>query len=373
MNRKVQPQQESSSDRKRVERKLLFFSVLMSVVVSAGAVGSDVEAPFASRIECHSKLLSAPMVGVSDVVRLTSIGAWNPSLSADGARIVFESDREEGYNLYIMNADGTDIYQLTNDVLKDQRCSLSPDGRRVAFVRGVNEHAEIHAINADGTGHARLTRNETPDECPVWSPDGSRIAFLSVVNGTCTVCTMNPDGTNVLALMEGRSYETPTWSPEGDRIAAASTFDGEPCVCIVGADGSGLTRLTQDGIAIGSRCPVWSPDGKRIAFHSLRSGASRLCVIDTDGSSPIVLSDRCDTSPHISWSPDGRFIAYESRGDLCAADSRGAGACSLTRNDGYDHSSVWFSDGERIAFVSDRDGKPEIYVMRVRTQEKGRQ
>src|SRR5207302_1533495 len=72
--------------------------------------------------------------------------------------------------------------------------AVSPDGLRVAFVGGLDAEREIFVMNADGTKVVQLTHNAVPDGSPTWSPDGSKIAFFQEVGHSGDIFVMNADG-----------------------------------------------------------------------------------------------------------------------------------------------------------------------------------
>src|SRR3990172_1866268 len=94
-------------------------------------------------------------------------------------KIVFEKDLVVGgdFNaeIFVMDADGGNPVNLTNNPAHDGAPKWSPDGRRIAFVR----EADIYVMDADGTNVIRLTNDSYWDFAPAWSPDGSQIAFGS--------------------------------------------------------------------------------------------------------------------------------------------------------------------------------------------------
>ena len=104
----------------------------------------------------------------------------NPSWSPDGSQIAFDSDRDGNWEIYVMDADGSNPTNLTNNAADDQRPAWSPDGSKIAFHSNRDGNLdEIYVMDADGSNPIRLTNNTDNDHCPSWSPDGSKIAFRS--------------------------------------------------------------------------------------------------------------------------------------------------------------------------------------------------
>jgi TolB protein len=95
----------------------------------------------------------------------------------------------------------------------------SPDGTRIAFRKMLDTNSEVFVANADGSGITNLTDNPAFEGWPAWSPDGRRIAFAGNRNGVYQIFVMNADGTDVrlVANTEGRAT-APKWSPDGKSI-----------------------------------------------------------------------------------------------------------------------------------------------------------
>ena len=230
----------------------------------------------------------------------------SPSWSPDGNRIAFVSDRDGHVHpirgrptsdIYVMDADGGNQHNLTNDPLHDWSPSWSPEGKHIVFSsdrdndRGHN--IEIYVMNADGTNQRRLTNNLTEDEDPSWSPDGERIAFSARREGhvvhnldiTYEIYVMDVDGQNEQRLTDNRNNDwQPVWSSDGNRIAFEADRKGDFVnwdIYVMDADGGNQQKLTNHRGWDSS--PSWSPDGKRIAFNSERDGNYEIYVMDADG------------------------------------------------------------------------------------------
>jgi hypothetical protein len=127
---------------------------------------------------------------------------WSP----DGSRLAVNG-------IQTMPLVGTSSTTLTHDP-SDSAPSWSPDGSTIAFNRLLGEGWEIYVVNANGTGLTRLTTNSTSDMEPAWSPDGSKIAFVSGEDGDTEIFAMNADGTGRMQITHNAEQDvSPDWQP----------------------------------------------------------------------------------------------------------------------------------------------------------------
>ena len=222
----------------------------------------------------------------SNVVQLTNNDGINshPAWSPDGEQIVFNSDRRGDHEIFVMNADGTGSRQLTTNLSDDFNPSWSPDGEQIVFTNELAGKYEIYTMAADGTGVGKETRNNNFDYVPDWSPDGEYIAFASDRDGNYDIFVMDADGSNVRQLTTDNSWDSfPAWSPDREQIAFHSDRTGNFEIFVMGADGSNVRQLTtSDGFD--ALHPAWSPDGKQIAFTKQNDSYAEIFVMDADGS-----------------------------------------------------------------------------------------
>ena len=83
---------------------------------------------------------------------------------------------------------------------KEDQPSWSPDGTKITFYTYLDGNAEIYVMDADGSNLTRLTNAPTADWFPSWSPDGQKIAFVSKRSGSTAIYVMNADGSNQTRL-----------------------------------------------------------------------------------------------------------------------------------------------------------------------------
>jgi Tol biopolymer transport system component len=226
--------------------------------------------------ECNARIYVMNADG-SDVAALTVGCDHEPAWSPDGRQIVYSNGgggMAGPYHLYRVRADGSATVQLTDGAFVDRSPAWSPDGRRIAFARSpVDEvDADVFVINADGSGLTNLTNDPARDQgSPTWSPDGTRIAFVQTPQGAGSgdLSVMDADGTGMRSL--GVDGLDPAWSPSGDRIALTGGCCAVgPWIYLIAPDGSGAIGIANPQGLDGSE-PAWSPDGTTLAFV-LRAG-----------------------------------------------------------------------------------------------------
>jgi dipeptidyl aminopeptidase/acylaminoacyl peptidase len=257
-------------------------------------------------------------------------------------RIVFVSERDGNEEIYVMNADGSNQMNLTNNPARDWHPVWSPDGTRIAFVSNRDGNEEIYIINADGTGLANLTNSPTPDNGPTWAPDGTRIAWASE-RGSWEIFAMNPDGSNIRQITSDGMIKTdPAWSPDGNLIAYWARVGGQTEIYTVNVNSGQASRLTQNGADDG--WPKWSSDGL-IMYDTRRDGNWEIYVMNADGSNQINLTRNGATDGRPSWSDWEWRIVFGSDRDgnleIYSMIVDGTGLRRLTNNSAADHSPDW--------------------------------
>ena len=305
-------------------------SVMYLSLVSAGWVqAADTRIAFMSTRSGNGEIYLMNPDG-KRVRRLTrhpkydSVPAWSPA----GQKITFMSFRDlhkpRGIifgEIYLMNADGTNLINLTQSPERaDFISSWSPDGKQIAFTSDESFKRNIWVMDADGGNPRNLTNHHAIDRSPDWSPDGQQIAFQSDrnrawefennVQGNWEIYVMNTNGANPINLTNHLAWDSgPAWSPDGRQIAFTSDRDGNREIYVMNTDGTNLINLTNHPARDSG--PDWSPDGLRIAFSSNRDGDWEkkpndnweVYVMNADGANPINLTQHpaWDSSP--SWEP----------------------------------------------------------------------
>ena len=250
-----------------------------------------------------------------------------PSWSPDGARIAFTSDRDSAYNLFVMDADGGNVRQLTHEA--PPRVVYFPnwsgDGKRIVFGLAGGEPPLMCEIDASGGDYRILGEGRDPHI----SPDGATLAFTKFLRTGYAVFLMDLSSGRVSQATEHENpmgAVTPTFSPDGKKVLHSDAVGDALelfCLCVESGEIEQLTALGKF-----ATCAAWSPDMKwisfrmtdddfwndeermRVAYAERRPDKRPVWVMSADGSSPHPLEAlryQCgiDGSRAV-WDPQGR-------------------------------------------------------------------
>lgn len=192
--------------------------------------------------------------------QLTDFEGWasGADYCAKNGKIAFTGARDQNGNIYVMNADGSDLTQITDmpDSIQTSP-TWSPDCSQIAFVSSYSGKPQIYVIQADGTGMRRLTWVGNYNTTPDWSPKGDLIAFTARdERNVFDIFTINVKSGEVTRLTQDQGHNRePSWSPDGRYIVFESTRDGkQPRLYLMNADGRWQTRISATP---GLRTPTW--------------------------------------------------------------------------------------------------------------------
>lgn len=198
------------------------------------------------------------------------------------------------YDVFVANADGSNLRQLTTEEGYDAEATVSPTGDRVVFTSVRNGDLDLYSMNLDGSDVVQLTDSLGYDGGAFYSPDGSKIIWRAhypeagpeaddyvrlleqglLRPGELEIYVMDADGSNMRQVTDvGGANFAPYWHPDGDQILFSSNHH-DPSgrdfeIYKINLDGTGLERITHsegfDGF------PVFSPDGRHLVFGSNRN------------------------------------------------------------------------------------------------------
>lgn len=308
---------------------------------------------------------------------------------------------------------------ITSEPGLELQPALSPDGKTVAYVSGELGHLKLMVRSLSGGTAIEVAKGLDGDqEFPRWSPDGTQLLFLSedrievvpALGGSPRVLVggrhpaWSPDGKSFAFvmhdtlyvrsvgggasrfLMTGLELHSPAWSPDGKLIALVSTNSGfqtgilvlgnlaPSILMVVPAAGGEPVKLT--GRRYLNTSPQWLGDSRHLVFMSTMNGGRDLYLqkVKSNGTAdgaPARLTTGLDVGS-LSVSADGKQLAYSSfanTSNIWSIPIPASGVLTETAatdvTTGTQHiEGIGVShDGKWLAFDSDRQGSPNLYVM----------
>ncbi|MBI4338428.1 MAG: PD40 domain-containing protein [Chloroflexi bacterium] len=245
-------------------------------------------------------------------------------------------------------------------------CGFTSQRDRVLFSSNREGDLAVYSITSSGEDLQRLSPAEGLSYSPSWSPDYRRYLYVSRRKDRTLLVVADREGGNPRALVEtDGAISHPRWSPDGKRIAYSITpKDGNVTIHSVLADGGGDAPVVFD-------LPLtdafsWSPDSQWIAVASANPAVLGIYVHNPLGVNYLRLTQQADSTP--LWSPKQDKIAFLSQRDgnaeVYIMDSDGSHQKRITDTSAPEYGLAWSPDGRKLAFVSERDGNPEVYVVR---------
>jgi len=218
--------------------------------------------------------------------------AWSPGGEFVAfQRNVFQKGIPVGSQIFLVGSDGTKLGALTplQKGVVDSHPTWSPDGDGIVFSSDRDGNFDLYMTQSSGLGPIQLTNSKLGTENlePAWSPDGKWIVFTrqqaTATPSPSSLMLLNVQKGTIYKLtarvMIGRGDREPAWSPDSKRIAFASDRLGPSLarstdLYVINLDGSGLTRVTS--LPSNEYHPTFSPYGDQLAFISDRKGVTEI-------------------------------------------------------------------------------------------------
>ncbi|MDI6780701.1 MAG: carboxypeptidase regulatory-like domain-containing protein [bacterium] len=283
--------------------------------------------------------------------KLTNVNIILLPIGAKGGKIAFVSDWKGTPDIYVCNADGSNITRLTNDLAIEAGPTLSYDGSKVVFyadIGGKKDTNELYMMNADGCSTSgssslkRLTTNTLNDVEPHLSPDGKTIVYASGYNHNKEIYLLDI-ASSIQKRLTYNFYDdsSPKFSPDGSKIVFCSCRDGLSQVYMMNADGSDQVNLTGNSSA--NYYPHFSMDGEKIFFQQ----GTGLYEMNLRDRSIRFLTAASGIS---SASPDNKQTILSYNNNICILNN--GSSRTIISNSSYNHSPYWSSGEVRCGAIS---------------------
>ena len=273
-----------------------------------------------------SSFITATILIASVPARTESASQLRDRLASCPHQIVYETYRDNNWELFRINADGSDPFNLTRTSDRHELYPrVSPDGNRLCFVAdemaGGKAVRCVYLMNIDGTGRVKVADNARQ---PCWSPDGKTIAYLKGKYDQFSVLDYVTKGISFYDVESGNHRQHPNESIEHLYNICWSKNGRWIVTTVHGGMGfsHGILAIEVDGdrvidLKIGGCRPDLSPDGQHIVWGKTDNIIS-VGDIDFESDTPTITNMRDIVSDelhvyHADWSPDGKYISF-SRG-----------------------------------------------------------
>ncbi len=259
---------------------------------------------------------------------------------------------------------------LTNNAFEDRYASYSPDGEEVLFESNRDGTWEIYLMDKNGQNTQQLTSTIADSRRPSWHPNGKKILFESNRNGKQELFTytLGNGKTKMLAdkTIEGELLFA-SYSPKGDKIAVSlKQSEDKSHIILLNQKGKFLKKITNNEKR--NYYPKWSSDGTEIIYFSRK---------DTNNQDDEIYRYNLETDQHIrltnwhkhnfcpSWSNDGEKIVYvtsmeNTRPEIYIMDADGSNQIRVTNNSNGETLPFWHPKENKILVTAYRNGNYEI-------------
>ena len=254
-------------------------------------------------------------------------------------------------------------------ILGSLACSSA--GNPIVFTSDIDGNRELFSLDPEQAELINLTKSAGSEYAPSLSPDGTHLAFLSGDDDHNILNVIALDGESgsatAISTFDG-NHRDHRWAPSGERLAYLVQNGSNPSTHVAKYDGSGSMELTT---IVAHEVGGWSYDGSSVVFTVRGGPAQGIYVRNPDGVNEVRLTDQPDYSP--CWSPNSHKIAFISERDgnpeIYVMNSDATELKRITETSGTEFNIAWSPDGRKIAYSSDQDGTPEIYVVDIRDGE----
>lgn len=257
-------------------------------------------------------------------------------------------------------------HEISDAIVRELTGRPGMASARIALVGLRSGNKELYLCDADGANLQQLTRDGSVSLYPAWSPDQRRIFYTSYLRRFPDILMIDLQSgqrkviTSYPGLNTGASV-----SPDGSLLALVLSKDGNPELYVRRLSDGQLTRLTRTGRAA-EASPCWSPDGRRIAYVSDTTGSPQIYIVDRSGGAPERLPVRGFENVSPDWSAGGD-LAYVSKAGghyhVFITDPGGLRARQVSSGYADYEEPSWAPDGRHIVCKRTERHQSAIYIL----------
>jgi TolB protein len=264
-----------------------------------------------------------------------------------GTKVAFSTKVGRFKEIAVMDLDGSNIRQLTNDKSLSVSVAFSPNGQELVYTSYRNRIPDLFSLDISSRSGSQITSNTKLELGAKYTSDGNNFLVSSSDGVQSEIAVMNRRGSSVQKLTSSNGVidVSPHYSPDYSQIVFCSNRAGGPQIYTMNADGSNVRRVS---FVSSNYCtsPSWSKKGDKIAFVCRADAGFQLFVANADGSNPMQLTSYGDNEDP-DWSPDGRYLVFGSTlgksrvFNLALIRADGSNIKQLTTGRGGDSQPSW--------------------------------
>lgn len=259
---------------------------------------------------------------------------------------------------------------LTNNKAQDRYASYSPDGKWIVFESNRDGNWGIYLMDSNGKNLSKLTDSKSDNRRPTWHPNGKKILFESTRNGSPELFSIKIKNNKERKVshknIEGELIFA-QYAPKGNRIAASlKEAENQSSIVLLNKRGKIIQRLTNNDKR--NFYPQWSNDGKQILFFSRKDTDNQddeIYRLDLSTNKTFRLTNWHKHNFCPSWSNDNKKIVYVTsmegnRPEIYIMDHNGNNKTRLTNNNDGETLPNWHPKENKILVTAYRNGNYEI-------------
>ena len=258
---------------------------------------------------------------------------------------------------------------LTNNSFDDRYASYSPDGKIIVFESNRDGSWQIYLMDSNGSNQERLTTQNGNNRRPCWHPAREMILFESDRNGKVDLYTIDIENLQVDQLTSINKGEPifADYSPDGSTIAVSiRESETKSNIVLMNNNGKIIKKLTNENLR--SYFPRWSNDGKEIVYFSRKETENEddeIYRLNIESGEERRLTDWPKHNFCPAWSNDNSKIVYVTsmesiRPEIYIMDSNGENQIRITNNENGDTLPCWSPTENKLIITGYRNGNFEI-------------